>query len=99
MHIDKNQLDGSPIEVGKLRGKPVFKVKTKGGYHMVLTPKDGGFETLGVGPHIAVAKHIASKREKEILWDINKGDFCPYEDFASCLPDYEKLTERMRELR
>lgn len=98
MNIDKAQLAGDPKKIGSLKGKPIFQVVTKGGFHMILTPKAGGFETLGTGPHVAVARHIATKREKEIVWELKKGDYVEPEAFAFILPKYEAMTNEIRAL-
>lgn len=96
MNLDKNQLAGLPKKIGTLNGKPIFHVVTKGGFNMCLIAKAGGFETLSCGPHVAIARHIASKREKEIVWELAKGDYVPYEDYAFLLPKYEEITDRIR---
>jgi hypothetical protein len=91
----------SKKRIGKLKGKPVIEIKTTGGFHMVVTSNEsGGFETLGTGPHKAVARHIAQKREPEIEWvELSKSDHVDPAHFQHLLPEYETLTNRLRELQ
>lgn len=87
-------------KVGTLEGKPVFEVGTIGGLHLIIATRKGKTETLGVGPHRAVARHIAKKREPDfILTDLAKGDDCPEESFSTLLPKYEQITKAMRGLQ
>jgi hypothetical protein len=86
-------------QVGFLKGRPIIELKTTGGFYMIVASKDGGFETLGTGPHKVVARHIAKKREGDIEWsELSKADHIEPEHFAFCLPEYEGLTSRMRKL-
>lgn len=87
----------SKKKIGQLNGKPVIELVTTGGLHMVVTASGGGFETLGTGPHRAVARHIAMKRERDIMWtELSKSDHVDIEHFEWCLPRYEALTDRIR---
>ncbi len=36
---------------------------------MVVVMRNGRVEPLGAAPHLAVAKHVARKREHGIVWD------------------------------
>lgn len=91
----------SKKRIGKLRGKAVIELKTTGGFHMVVAATDaGGFETLGTGPHRAVARHIAQKREPEmILEELSKSDWVDPVHFQHLLPEYEGITEQIRNLQ
>lgn len=85
--------------VGTLKGKPVIELATTGGLHMIVTAKSGSIETLGTGPHRAVARYIAEQHEPEIVWsELSKADYVAPEHFVWCLPTYQELTERMRRL-
>lgn len=96
MDISEKQL-ASKKRVGKLGSSPVFELVTKGGLHLIVGTKGGKFETLGAGPHRAVARHIAKKREPEIDWnDLQKSDYVDPAHFQFVLPDYEVLTEQIR---
>ncbi len=74
-----------------------MEVVTKGGYHILVAPKGNTFETLGVGPHRAVARHIATKHHKSIKWtELSKGDWIAPEDYEHLIPKYEAITEAFR---
>ncbi len=97
----KMQINPSEVaykkQVGTLDGSPVMEIGLKGGLHLILATRKGKVETLGVGPHRAVARHIAKKREKELAWtELAKGDHINPEHFAFCLPEYEALTDDFR---
>lgn len=98
MQIDSKQLVGKPKKVGKTEGRDVLEIATKGGLHLIVAAKDGHFETLGTGPHRAVARYIAKKR-RDIQWsDLNKADHVPYEFLAPLLPKYEAITDKLRQM-
>lgn len=87
----------SKKQVGTLKGKPVFQVRTTGGLVLVVASGSGGTNVLGVGPHQGVARYIAEKKEADLKWtDLSKADYVPYEAFAFILPKYEALTEEFR---
>lgn len=86
-------------KVGKLDGHPVIEVGLKGGLHLLFHAKNGKIETLGAGPHRAVARHIAKKKTEDKIefTDLSKADHIEPEHFADVLPYYEALTDAMRE--
>ena len=87
----------SKKQVGTLKGKPVFQVRTTGGLVLVVASGSSGTSILGVGPHQGVARYIAEKKESDLKWtDLSKADYVPYEAFAFILPKYEALTEEFR---
>lgn len=97
MQIDAKQIDQKPKKVGSVNGKPVFHLRTKGGLHILVMQKGGSYETLGTGPHRAVARHIASRHEPDIVWDsLSKADHVDVSSFAMILPKYEQITEALR---
>lgn len=99
MQIDRKQIDEKPKKVGNLNGKPIFHIRTKGGLHVLVMQKNGTYETLGTGPHRAVARHIASKHEPEIVWsELSKSDHCSVDQFEFVLPKYEAITDALRAL-
>lgn len=61
MDIDKKQIK-IKRQIGTMDGKPVIEVETIGGLFLVVMEKNGKIETLGVGPHRAVSRHIAKMR-------------------------------------
>lgn len=86
-------------KVGKLDGNPVIELATTGGLHLVVTARGGKVETLGTGPHRAVARHIAKKRQPEIQWtELAKADHVEEVYMTPVLPKYEALTLEMRKL-
>jgi hypothetical protein len=98
MDLSAKQIDEKPKRVGILKGKPIYHLRTKGGLHLLVTPGGSGFETLGTGPHRAVARHIAQKHEPDIVWDaLAKSDHVDIEAFALVLPKYEVITDYLRE--
>ncbi len=96
------QINEAEIEykkrVGKWGASPVIEVGLKGGLHLIFAAKGGKFETLGAGPHRAVARHIAKKKsDDKIEWtDLSKADYIEPEHFAHVLPTYEALTDALR---
>lgn len=87
-------------QIGVLNGKPVWEVSTTGGLFLVLVAKtDGTIDTLGTGPHKAIARHIAKKRERDLqITEITKTAPPPVTAFQHLLPFAEAETERFRRL-
>lgn len=84
-------------KVGQIGNAPVFEVITKGGWNMVIAARDGRFEPIGAGPHRAVARHIAMKREPKIEFtEIKKSDHLYVEEYAWMLPEWEQRTDELR---
>lgn len=83
--------------VGHIGTNPVFELATTGGLHLIVTARGGKSEVLGTGPHRAVARFIAKRKESGIFWsDLNKSDHVPIEHFAEFLEEYESLTNQLR---
>lgn len=97
MQIDAKQLDGKPRRVGTYASRPVMEVRTKGGLHLIVSPRaDKGPEVLGTGPHRAVARAVALKHHK-IEWnDLTKGDWIDPIHYQFLMPQYEELRTRFR---
>lgn len=86
---------GSKKRIGTLDGRPVVELCTTGGLYMVVTNKNGAVETLGTGPHRAVARYLAKKREPKLLvTELSKSDWLDEPTILSVAPKYEALTER-----
>lgn len=97
MDISAKQLAGKPKKIGTRGGKNIMELTTKGGLTMIVGPKDGGFETLGAGPHKAVARFIAKKKAPDIQWsELAKADYVEPEYFEHLLPQYQALTQALR---
>lgn len=101
MQISANQLDGRPRQVGTYESRPVMLVRTKGGFHMLVSPRPGKPpETLGTGPHQAVACAIAMKNFKNIEWtSLTKGDWIDPIFYEFLMPRYEEITKKFREVQ
>lgn len=86
--------------IGKLGGDAVFEVGLIGGLHMVLKASGGKTHTLGAGPHRAVARHIARKRNPELeLTELSKSDHLEPHLYEGILPKYEALTDELLKLQ
>jgi hypothetical protein len=85
--------------IGTLDGKPVIELMTTGGLYMVVMNKNGNVETLGTGPHRAVARFLAKKREPNlVVTELSKSDWLDEAAIMSVAPKYEELAERFNEL-
>ncbi len=86
--------------IGTVEDDPVWEVGTVGGLHLVIAARKGKAETLGVGPHRAVARHIAKKREPKLsITELSKSDWCPPNTYEHLLPKYEQTTSTLRRLQ
>jgi hypothetical protein len=82
-------------QIGLFKGNPVFEVATTGGFHIIVGRKDGCTHTFGTGSHRAIARHIAKKREPDLLiTEMSKADFVDPRAYQHLLPQYEELTDR-----
>lgn len=95
MNISENEVE-SKKRVGNLNGRPVVEVGLRGGLWLIFANVAGKFETIGAGPHRAVARHIAKKRTegKVEFTDLSKADYIEPEHFEWLLPLYEAETDR-----
>ncbi len=83
--------------VGKVDGSDVMEMATRGGLHLIILNKGGSFETLGVGPHRAVARFIADQNKPGIKWiQLAKSDHVSRESILPLLPKYTSLTNAFR---
>lgn len=87
-------------KVGHLGQTPVLEVGLIGGLHMIVKASGGKTEVLGAGPHRAVARHIAKKKNPDIEFtELAKADHIEPEHFAHVLEKYEALTDHLRSLQ
>jgi hypothetical protein len=97
MTLNANEVEYKK-KIGTLDGKPVIEVGLKGGLHLVFAANGGKFETLGAGPHRAVARFIAQKKTdgKVQYTDLNKADHIEPTYFEHLLGKYEAMTDAFR---
>lgn len=89
----------SKRQVGTLKGRPIVEIVTTGGLCLIVTQKGTGVETLGAGPHPAVAKHISKKKNPDILWTaLAKSEEVAVEHFEEILPACEAFTDRCNDV-
>lgn len=92
--------NGSKKKIGKDDGADIYQVESKGGLFIVAKLRtEGGVGVLGMGPHPAVARHIAKAKNPGIEWDqnLNKSEGMysldvPVSAFEHLLPVYEAMT-------
>jgi hypothetical protein len=86
-------------KIGYLGARPVIEVATTGGLILVVVPTADGVDTLGAGPHRAVARHIAKKRKPDLrITELTKADWMDSSCFEHLLPQWEAETARIRSL-
>jgi hypothetical protein len=82
-------------QIGLYKGSPVYECATTGGFHIIVGRKGNELHTFGTGSHRAIARHIARKREPElVITEMSKADEVPLEAFGHLVPGYEALTDR-----
>lgn len=91
MDIGKEEVKDKK-EIGKLGKDKVWLVNTIGGLSMCVLGKPIP-EILSMGSHPLMAKHIASKKFKDLTLDFAKSEELPIEVFQDLLPKYEALTD------
>jgi len=91
MQIRPQEIDYKK-DIGTLDGRPVIELGLKGGLHLVLTTHGPKIDYLGVGPHRAVARFMAKKRQPNILFtELSKADDVAPEHFQHLVPQYEAM--------
>lgn len=85
-------------KVGKLGNASIMEIGLIGGLHLIAKATSSGrAEILGAGPHRAVARHIAKKRNPEIEFtELNKSDHIESMYFEDLLPKYEGVTDQLQ---
>ena len=85
--------------VGTLDGDKVIEIGLKGGLCLMVAVHGNRVETLSIGSHRGICRHIAKKLKPNLqLTELSKGDYVSEEHFAFLLPQYEELTHRFRVL-
>ena len=97
--IQPKHLEGKPKIIGKIDGQDMFQLKTKGGLYIITKAKGKNFEMISCGPHPAVARAIVNKKyDKVEFTSLSKADHVDEAHYALLLPEYETITERLRDL-
>jgi hypothetical protein len=82
--------------IGTFKGRPVIELELKGGYNLVVSPKGNEVEYLGAGPHRAVARHIAKKRNPDLqITALSKADWIDPAHFEHLIPVYTEMTDAL----
>lgn len=95
MQIRPQEIDYKK-QIGTLDGNPVIELGLKGGYHIVCSVNGPKIDYLGVGPHRAVARHMAGRRRPGLkITELSKSEDAPVAAFQHLLPHYEEMLDRM----
>lgn len=93
MQIPQNEVV-STKKIGHLGSNPVYAISTVGGLHLIMTKRAGVTSVLSAGSHMAIARHIARKKEPNLVIDeLSKADYIPEEYFVDLVPEFEQLTD------
>src|SRR5678815_6174089 len=91
MQIRPQEIDYKK-EIGTLNGNRVMEIGLKGGYHIVCAVNGTKIDYLGVGPHRAVARYMAKKRNDSLkITELSKSEDAPVESFQHVLPKFERM--------
>ena len=86
--------------IGTLDGHQVIELALKGGYHIVCALRGPKVDYLGVGPHRAVARFMARKRNAGLkITELSKSEDVDPSTFMDILPKYEKIRDAMNSFR
>ena len=100
MNITKEHLANKPKQIGTLDGAPVHEISTTGGLWMVATTKHGKVNLIACGPHRAISRHLAMKKEPGIKFtELAKADYVDVRDFPDLINKYEIMTDRLRAMQ
>jgi hypothetical protein len=81
-------------------GYPITEIGLKGGLHIVCSRRGPKIDYLGVGPHRAVARYLAKKRQPGIrLTALAKSEWVDPSTFAHLVPQYEAITNAFNSAR
>jgi hypothetical protein len=90
----------SKDKIGTLKGRPVFEIACKGGYHVICSPNGPRIDYLGAGPHRAVARFIAKKTAPDlVINELSKGDWVDPEAYMHLVPDWVETTAALNAAR
>lgn len=101
MDIDVHQMRVQPRKIGRTAdGETVFEMVTKGGLTIIEAahPETGRKRTLGLGPHRALARHVARSQAKGLeLTELSKSEAVGPEYWAHLIPECLSLLRRFNE--
>lgn len=97
MNIKPNEI-ADKKRIGNIGTKPVFKVSTVGGLHLVVSAGGGrDVEVLGAGSHPGIARHLARKKAPDIEFtDLAKSEDVDPRFFEDKIAEFEALTDELR---
>lgn len=83
--------------VGEDAGDPVHEIATVGGLHLIVAVRKKGTETLGIGSHRAVARHLATKKARALQWtELSKSEHVEERFIQHLIPKWDAVTEAQR---
>jgi len=95
--IPQNQIISKKKIGKKADGSPLEMVRTAGGLFVVA---DNRGRVMAMGPHPAVARHIAMKQNEGIQWtELSKSEHVEYAAYANIVPEWEKNTKDAQDLQ
>ena len=97
MNVDLKQMATHPRRIGRTaEGEDVFEMVTKGGLVVIEADgKNGRKRTLGLGPHRALARHVARQQARGLeLNELSKSEAVGAEYWAHLIPDCMSLLAR-----
>lgn len=102
MNVLVNQLSRPARRIGRTsEGDDVFELTLKGGLVVVeaANAKTGKKKALGLGPHRALARHVAKMQEPGLqLTELSKSEAGLASYYAHLIPECVKLVERFRDI-
>jgi hypothetical protein len=97
--LNENQLKVKPHQIGTKGSQPVMECETKGGLHLVMAvKKNGDIQTVGVGPHKAIARFMATKDHPDIkITSLEKSESLSKTEIVGALPNCYKILKLFRD--
>jgi hypothetical protein len=84
--------------VGTLNDKPVIEICTTGGLYVVALNKGSSVEVLGSGPHPALARFLAEKKEPDlVMMELTKSERVELHRMTPLVPKYLAITAALND--
>ena len=100
MNIDVRQIQGKPRRIGRTAdGEEVFEYTTRGGLVVLeaANPHTGRSRTIGLGPHRALARHVAKSQTHGLeLTELSKSETVGPEYWRHLIPECLSLLARFQ---